>query len=221
MRIRLRPLPVLTVASTLALALLLWLGHWQWSRFEQKRLLASAPPPMVTLAPFTPAPEGRQLVFGVADGVAGWRVFEPVRHGQQIVFVDTGFAPGTQPPDWRTIQPSRVLATAPSVSGEVVRPHARNPLEAHGDPARRIWYRADLQGMARAAGLADVEPYYIALPYLDAAGQPHPNPFASAAQLTLPPERHLGYAITWWGLAAALIGMYLTFHARLGRLTFR
>ena len=37
----------------------------------------------------------------------------------------------------------------------------------------------------------------------------------------LPPQRHFGYAITWWGLAMALIGVYLAFHHQKGRLRFR
>ena len=37
----------------------------------------------------------------------------------------------------------------------------------------------------------------------------------------LPPERHFGYAITWWGLAMALAGVYLAFHYQRGRLRFR
>jgi surfeit locus 1 family protein len=31
---------------------------------------------------------------------------------------------------------------------------------------------------------------------------------------------HLGYAITWYGIACALIGVYLAFHHQAGRLTF-
>ena len=31
---------------------------------------------------------------------------------------------------------------------------------------------------------------------------------------------HLGYAVTWYGIACALIGVYLAFHHQAGRLTF-
>ncbi len=31
---------------------------------------------------------------------------------------------------------------------------------------------------------------------------------------------HLGYAITWYGIACALIGVYLAFHHQAGRLRF-
>ena len=38
---------------------------------------------------------------------------------------------------------------------------------------------------------------------------------------SLPPQRHFGYAITWWGLAIALLAVYLAFHHQKGRLRFR
>ena len=63
---------------------------------------------------------------------------------------------------------------------------------------------------------------YVAVPYVGADGRAEPNPFAgAAARDPLPPERHLGYAITWWGLAAALVGVYLAYHLRAGRLVVR
>ena len=31
---------------------------------------------------------------------------------------------------------------------------------------------------------------------------------------------HLGYAVTWYGIACALIGVYLAFHYQAGRLRF-
>ena len=46
------------------------------------------------------------------------------------------------------------------------------------------------------------------------------NPYARLDD-ELPPQRHFGYAITWWGLAMALIGVYPAFHHQKGRLRFR
>lgn len=216
MRIRLNPLPVMSVLSAIALAVLIVLGAWQWRRFEEKRHLADVAPLTVTLEPFEPMPEGIALVFAARDGVPGWRVFEPVRYGERTVFVDVGHVPGAAIPDWRTVTPSKALAGARAVSGISVSPKAPAALAARGDPARRIWYAVDLPAMASAAGLADVESYYVAMPYIGRTGAAEPNPFAGQRD-PLPPERHLGYALTWWGLAATLIGVYLAFHARQGR----
>jgi surfeit locus 1 family protein len=49
-----------------------------------------------------------------------------------------------------------------------------------------------------------------------------PNPYAFAKPLDpLPPERHFGYALTWWGMAIGLLGVYLALHHSKGRLRFR
>ena len=37
----------------------------------------------------------------------------------------------------------------------------------------------------------------------------------------LPPARHLGYALTWYGLAVVLVVIYFAYHANAGRLSLR
>lgn len=222
MRVRLNPLPVMSVLSAIAFVILIAFGQWQWSRYEEKRLLKAATPDAVALEPFTPLPDALQFVFGIRDGAPGWRVFEPVRYGDRVVFVDVGFLPGADAPDVAATAPSRALAEARAVSGEVVRPRRPSALAPKADPARRLWYQVDLAAMTAAAGLEGAETYYVAMPYIGATGAAEPNPFVGAgAADVLPPERHLGYALTWWGLAAALVGVYLAFHARQGRLVIK
>jgi surfeit locus 1 family protein len=52
--------------------------------------------------------------------------------------------------------------------------------------------------------------------------EPVENPFLRPEmEERLPPERHFGYALTWWGLAIGLIGVYLALHHQRGRLRFR
>ena len=47
------------------------------------------------------------------------------------------------------------------------------------------------------------------------------NPYAYSKPMDpLPPERHFGYALTWWGIALGLIGVYVALHRARGRLTF-
>jgi surfeit locus 1 family protein len=222
MRVRLNPLPVLTVLTVIAFAALIVLGQWQWARYEEKRLLKATVPDVVALEPFTPLPDSRQLVFGIREGAPGWRVFEPVRYGDRTVFVDVGYIAGFDAPDWRAIPPAKALAEARAVSGEVVRPKPPSALAPKADPARRLWYQVDLAAMAAAAGLTGAETYYVAMPYIGPTGAAETNPFAHVGvSEALPPERHLGYAVTWWGLAAALVGVYLAFHARQGRLVIK
>lgn len=219
MRVRLKPLPVMTVCAIAAFIVLIVLGNWQWGRYREKKLLADATIDSVALAPFTVIEGGPLLVYGVRDGQPGWRVFQPIRYGDVSIFVDVAYVAGSAPPDWRTVSAPQSLTGARAVTGIPVTPRKHSAFAAKSDPAAHVWYQIDLPAMGASAGLDRVEPYYVAMPYVGATGQAEANPFAGAAAVDpLPPERHLGYAVTWWGLAAALVGVYLAFHARAGRL---
>lgn len=210
-----RPLPILSLFSVAAFALLILLGVWQWARFEGKRAAAAAEPPGVTIMVTRAYPERTHYVFGAWEGRGGWRAFVPVETAEGVVFVDAGFAPGVAPP----AVPPRTPAPGP-LTGVRAQPSPPGPFANPPDLARRAWYHPDLAAMGRAAGFDAVGPWHLALPYEDRTGAPAPNPFLPGAD-PLPPERHFGYALTWWGLAAALLVMYVLFHVRVGRLRLR
>jgi surfeit locus 1 family protein len=204
-----------------ALIVLILLGRWQWERYEEKVALADAPVAETTIESYRPIEEGLQLVYAVRDREPGWRLFAPVRFGETNLFVDAGFIPGVDPPDWRTLRFPALLAVDAPISGAAVRPPRVSPFTPHPSPTDRIWYAVDLQGMARAAGMESVADYYLAADYVGEDGRRIANPFARPADDDpLPPERHLGYAITWWGLAVGLVCIYFAYHAGVGRLRF-
>ena len=217
--IRFRPLPFMSVLALIALALLLLLGRWQWDRYQTKLRDAHEPVSQMTIANYEPLPDGLQLVHGLRDGAEGWRVFAPVRNGDQIVFVDGDFVAGSQSPNWHEVRFPASLKFGAPVQGASIRPGPPAPLAPAPHPLERVWYDVDLPAMGRAAGLENVADYYLAAAYVGADGRAAPNPFALAAGADpLPPARHLGYALTWWGLAAALVFIYFSYHASVGRL---
>ena len=217
--IRFRPLPLMTLFAVAALVILLMLGRWQWERYEIKTRAAHEPVAQMTIANYEPLPEGLQLVHGLRDGAEGWRVFAPVRTGVQIVFVDSDFVSGLNTPNWREVRFPASLKFGAPVQGASIRPGPPAPLAPSPHPLERIWFDVDLAAMGRTAGLENVADYYLASPYVGADGRATPNPFALAAGVDpLPPARHLGYALTWWGLAAALVFIYFAYHASVGRL---
>jgi surfeit locus 1 family protein len=216
-----RPLPVMTALAIASLVALVLLGRWQWDRYQHKVALATAPVAEMTIASYRPIEEGLQLVYGVLNGKAGWRLFAPVRFGETNLFVDAAFIPGVDPPDWRTLRFPPSLAVDAPISGAAIRPPRPSPFAPPASPADRIWYAIELPSMARAAGMDSVADYYLAADYIGEDGRAIANPFARMADDDpLPPERHLGYAITWWGLAAALACIYFVYHASIGRLRF-
>jgi surfeit locus 1 family protein len=220
--LRFRPLPFMTLFAVIALAILFALGRWQFDRYIEKTRLAEQPVAEMTIAAYEPVADGLQLVYGVRGGEPGWRVFAPVRDGDRIVFVDADFAPGPEAPAWRELRYPAALRFGAPILGAAIRPGAAPAFSTPPQPLQRLWFHIDLAAMGRAAGLANVAEYYLATAYIGVDGRAEPNPFAVAAGVDpLPPARHLGYALTWWGFAIVLMGVYFAYHISVGRLSFK
>lgn len=219
--IRFRPLPYMTVFAIVALALLFALGRWQYEKYVNAKDLAEQPVAESTLASYEPIQDGVQLVYGLREGQPGWRVFAPVRDGDNYVFVDSDFIEGVETPDWREIRFPAALRFGAPITGASLRPGDAPAFVTPPRPLQRLWFYIDLDAMGRAAGLDRVADYYLAIPYTAVDGRAEPNPFAVPAGLDpLPPARHMGYAITWWGIGAVLIAVYFAYHISVGRLSF-
>lgn len=221
--IRFRPLPLMSLMAIIAFAVLIMLGRWQWERYQQKHAAAEEPVAEMTIASYEPLPEGIQFVYGVRMDTReqGWRVFAPVQFGEGVVFVDADFIAGPRPPDPREVRFPAALRLGAPITGASIRPEAPGPLTAPPRPLQRAWFAIDLPAMGRNAGFETVADFYIASAYVGADGRARANPFALAPGADrLPPERHLGYAVTWFGLAAVLLAVYFAFHISAGRLRF-
>lgn len=225
--IRFRPLPVLSIFTIVALALLVALGRWQWEKFDEKSAAADEPIAEMTVASYQPVPGAIQFVYGVRPDTReqGWRVFAPVQYGDTAVFVDSDFItfrPGNPPPDPSEVRVPAALRVGAPVSGASIRPERPAPLTRAPRPLERQWFAVDLDAMGRNGGLENVADFYIAAAYVGADGRATPNPFARAPGADmLPPARHLGYALTWYGLALVLVMIYFAYHASVGRLRLR
>lgn len=206
MAVTFRPLPWLTLSCLLALALLLWLGAWQWGRFLGKQ---NAPPLHAVEIAGQVDPERLVFVHAVLNGVSGWRVFAPIR-GEEIALADVAFLPGLEPPRREAAAAVARQPAGAGLRGIWVLPRKPGPFAPPADPTRGLFYTVDLRAMAQALGLERVAARYVASDYHGAL-----NPFL---QVGTPPERHLGYALTWWGLAVGLVGVYAMVHWNRGRL---
>ncbi len=222
--IRFRPLLVMTLFSVVALAVLLALGRWQWERYDEKTAAAEEPVAELTIEGYQPIPEGIQFVHGVRTDTReqGWRVFAPVAFGDTTVFIDAGFIPEVAPPDPSEVRFPAALRSGAPITGASIRPEPPAPLTLAPRPLQRLWFAIDLGAMGRNAGVENVADYYIAAAYVGEDGRATPNPFALAPGAdVLPPARHLGYALTWYGLAIVLVVIYFAYHASVGRFGFR
>jgi surfeit locus 1 family protein len=222
--IRFRPFPLMTVLALLSLALLVMAGRWQWEKFELKTAAAEEPIAERAVDNYQPIPQGIQFVHGVRTDTReqGWRVFVPVEFGDTVVFIDSDFIPTVEPPNADEVRLPASLRLGTPVSGASITPEPPAPLTLAPRPLQRLWFAVDLEAMGRNAGLENVAEYYVATTYVGADGRATPNPFALAPGAdVLPPERHLGYALTWYGLAIVLVVIYFAYHVSVGRLRFR
>lgn len=225
---RFRPLPILTLFMLASLAILLWLGQWQYGRYAQKLggdVAPGLPVERVSVEIETEIEPLFQSVYGIADGEAVWRHYAPGRiavTGERVIAMVAASggprpSPPAQAPQRIDYDEARVFERANS------RPSRRNR------PEENSWYVFDAAGIVarwgwQAQSTPVVEPVEMTVVSADDPRRSRvtANPYAAPQPIDpLPPARHLGYALTWWGLALALLGVYLAYHHSRGRLTFR
>ncbi|MCA8887341.1 MAG: SURF1 family protein [Parvularculaceae bacterium] len=228
----------LTIATLIALAILSALGTWQLQRrawkldliAQTEHRLGAAPIAFADALARTSKGENMEYapvyldgvydnlrearVFGLLDGAAGVYVFTPMtpRNGQDhVVYVNRGFAPQAFRDrqtrlDGEIDGPTRVEGLFRASERRHGVDAMVKPADAAGD---NLYYTRDPAALAAAAGLATVD-YYI-----DSDGRESAAPWPKGGVTRLEfSNRHLEYALTWYGLGAALIGVYLAFSLR-------
>ncbi|WP_312782762.1 SURF1 family protein [Brevundimonas sp.] len=214
---------VLTVLTVLLLGVLLALGVWQVQRMQWKEgLIAGAeaaadqPPLPLTEALRLDNPEFRRVILtcrglsaapyvelqSIENSDAGVRLISACAvEGGPALLVDRGFVAAevsARPPvdraDTMPVVITGVLRRSPA-------PSALTP-----PPAEGRFYGRDAEAMARALKIeGPVSPFTV-------FATTSTNPDWTALSPSAPPaafsNNHLGYALTWFGLAAALIAFY-------------
>lgn len=223
---------VLLLAAGLLCAGFTALGVWQLQRLEWKEALLARVARGQQAAP-TPAPgpaawpalaretdEYRRLTLhGRFDhraellvrastelGTGHW-VLTPLRTDEgHWVWVNRGFVP----PDQR--DPARREGDARSdapqdLTGLLRLSEPGGSLLQSNAPAEGRWYSRDVLAMSRQQGLSGpVAPFFIDLVADPAASAAWPRPGLTVLQFS---NNHLGYALTWFALAALLAGTVL------------
>jgi surfeit locus 1 family protein len=72
-------------------------------------------------------------------------------------------------------------------------------------PDRNVWYSRDVPAMARALGVAAPAPVML---MAETSTNPEWKALVPAPLPAEIPNRHLEYALTWFGLAGALLAVY-------------
>jgi surfeit locus 1 family protein len=119
-----------------------------------------------------------------------------------VVIVNRGFVP-----DDRTDPSTRAAGqiNGPvTVTGLMREPEERNAFTPADQPDKRLWYTRDPGSIATALGLTRVAPFTIDE---DRTALPGGLPQAGETVLDIP-NNHLSYALTWFGLALGMLGVY-------------
>ncbi len=226
-----RKLPVFTgITVLIALAILISLGTWQVGRLHWKEGLladiaerrAAAPVPLADIETMaaqggdieyrTVTATGRYInnkerhFFATWRGQTGYYIYTPLQLADgRYILVNRGFVPyENKEPEMRM---QGQLTGEQTVTGlaRAKLPGKPSSLVPDNDVAKNIFYWKDLDVMSSSVDLdkVDVLPFFV-----DADSTPNPAgfPIGGVTQVDLPND-HLQYAFTWYGLAAALVGV--------------
>ncbi|WFC43804.1 SURF1 family protein [Pseudoxanthomonas sp. SE1] len=232
------PLPVGWTLAVLAMSLFGSLGAWQWGRAEQKeallaetaRVLAERQAQSLAVAADAARAQAYDWVAGEGEflparailldnqtrerqpGVRVYRVFQPIEGGVPLL-VELG---------WQAVPGDRTMPAVPPLPGRQHMAGLLVPPPSEGIASAAAAAQPDgsllviaLQpdALAKALALPALSPRVLKLdPDL---------PLGYARDLdvlpnTLPPERHIGYAVQWFGLAGAVFvtALILTWRSR-------
>jgi surfeit locus 1 family protein len=125
-----------------------------------------------------------------------------------IVVINRGFVP-IELRDPATRAAGQVAGEV-TVTGLVRAPERRGWFVPENEPAQNRWFLRDPAAIAAAHGLARVAPFYV-----DADGTENPGGWPRGGQTRLAlPNNHLQYALTWFGLALTLVGVFAAWSLR-------
>jgi surfeit locus 1 family protein len=216
---------------------LIGLGTWQVERKAWKEALIAtlterlAAPPETLPSPATwqnldPASDeyrrvtftaqfdhaAEALVYGAASAFRpdvsglGYWVFTPARLTDgSLVMVNRGFVPEDRK-DAKSRADGQVSGPV-EIIGALRWPDARHWFTPADDAAHNLWFSRDPQAIATGKGLGAVAPFFVEM---EAPVPPGGLPSPGKIVVNLP-DNHLQYAITWYGLAAALVAVFAVF----------
>jgi surfeit locus 1 family protein len=227
-----------SVFALAALVLLLELGFWQLARLAWKENLITRISERSQLSFASPAPPEREWpkvtaerdeyrrvtvtgtfrhdreamcydllseTKGQFSGPGYWVLTPLVTPDGVIIFVNRGFVPLDRKNP--TTRYEGQISGPITVSGLLRMGEGRSWFTPADDPSHGIWQQRDPVAIAKAYGLERVAPFFI-----DADSKPNPGGLPQGGETRLSfPNRHLEYAVTWFGLALALIGVFGVF----------
>lgn len=228
-----------TVFTVAGVAILVGLGIWQLDRKTWKENLIATVTARLVRAPENLAPrpnwgeltqgndEYRRVTFSAEflpgeealvytagssfrpdiHG-AGYWVFAPARlPGGSIVVINRGFVPQSRKDPATRAEGAPLGPT--DIVGVLRWPEARGTFTPADEPRNNVWYARDVTAIAAAKKWDSAASFYV-----EQEAPVPPGGFPSPGKLSLSlPDNHLQYALTWFGLALGLAGVYVVWLA--------
>ncbi|MET3589139.1 surfeit locus 1 family protein [Bartonella silvatica] len=154
------------------------------------------------------------FVIAVANNTTGYWVLTPLQTADNtLTFVNRGFIPMDARQNFqsseqaqtneRPYQDEKINVKKTTITGLLRMSEKNGFFPRKNDPDHDLWYTRDLPAMAKKLGLSAVAPYFI-----DAGKKTATPSTLPIAGLTIVHFRnnHLVYAITWFILAAGVLG---------------
>jgi surfeit locus 1 family protein len=223
-----------TVMTIPALIVLMLLGTWQLQRLEWKQdLIDKLQSRAVAEAVELPAgaleiedwefqrvrltgtfDHGNELfwVQRSRTGEAGFHVVTPFTRadGQGTVLVARGWVPFDR--RGQEFRQDNVPQDEQTILGILRFDRGRAPFLPENEPGNNTWFWLDPVAAAQTVGVPGLPTHFV-MAETQGAG-----PLPEARQWTLDVRNnHLEYALTWYGLAAALLTIFVIFHLRQGK----
>ncbi len=234
-----RPFLWLTIVTLPALLVLIGLGSWQLQRLQWKNDLISSFEARSAAEPIAiPAADAvlddlefrslaldgvfqhdkeTFLIGRTYEGNAGFHVVTPfLLDDGRVILVNRGWvSEDYRDPIKRAFSQ---IDGKTSVAGILRRPGVKGYFVPENQPKKGFWFTLVPSQINKHLALGDkaINQFYAdALRTSDVVTLP----IAAKTELNLR-NAHLSYAMTWYGIALALIGVYLAFHYQAGRLRF-
>lgn len=222
------------LAALAGFAFLVALGNWQMHRLDWKQGLIGSIAERQHAAPVTLAlaeeraslggdveytrvkVEGQLLndreihLYALDDTYGpGFHVITPLRLADgTIALVNRGFVPNDLKDAGK--RTAGQVAGDVTVTGLLRHGDVQTMFVPGNDPVRNIWYWRDIDAMAETLG---TEAPRVHRYVIDAEAEPAPPggwPKGGVTRVELP-NRHLEYALTWYGLAGTLVAVFIAF----------
>jgi surfeit locus 1 family protein len=220
----------LTITAAIAFAILCGLGTWQIFRLREKEALLAR---VAAVSHAEPRPIQDVLAEAAAGkdvsytrvwldcpglGSAPFALVYAINEGQPGSRLLSACAVAAGP--WKAVLVDRGFVADSVVRLPVSNPSDRTPLHVVGvlrrpdkptaftpphKPGQTQWFSRDLPAIAASLHAPEPAPYYLAAETASNPDRPELKPLPIPTNIS---NRHLGYVITWFGLAAALAGVW-------------